>query len=74
MVQSHGTYNQYCIFDDDQNNWCLISTGDMMTVGWEVVQFTTPARSGTGSPIGNYSIAFKPYIKSAISLISAIVM
>jgi hypothetical protein len=74
MVQSHGTYNQYCVFDDDQNNWCLISTGSMMTVGWEVVQFTTPARSGTGTNIGDFTIAFKPYLKSAIALGSKIVM
>jgi hypothetical protein len=62
------------VFDDDQNNWCLISTGAMMTVGWEVVQFTTPARSGTGTDIGSFTIAFKPYIKSAIALVSKIVM
>ena len=43
----------------------------MMTVGWEVVQYTTPARNGS---IGTYSIALKPYIKSAISLISKIVL
>jgi len=46
----------------------------MLTIGWEVVQYTTPARSGTGTNIGTYSIAFKPYIKSAISLVSEIVM
>lgn len=60
MVQAHGTYNQYCVFDDDQNNWCLISTGDMLTVGWKVVQYTTPANNGVTT--GNYSIAFRPYI------------
>tara|TARA_B110000285_G_C14983757_1_gene542745 strand:+ start:296 stop:538 length:243 start_codon:yes stop_codon:yes gene_type:complete len=74
MVQSHGSYQQYCIFDDDQNNWCLISTGDMLKVGWEIVQTTTPARSGTGTTIGNYLIALKPYMKSAINLESKIVM
>jgi hypothetical protein len=47
----------------------------MMTVGWEVVQYTTAARSGTGSGgVGDFSIAFKPYVKSAISLVSKIVM
>jgi hypothetical protein len=46
----------------------------MLTIGWEVVQSTTPARSGTGTNVGFYLIAFKPYIKSAISLISQIVM
>jgi hypothetical protein len=46
----------------------------MLKIGWEVVQSTTPARSGTGTTVGNYIIAFKPYIKSAISLISRIVL
>lgn len=74
MVQSHGTYQQYCIFDDDQNNWCLASTGDMLKVGWKIDQTTVPARSGTGTTIGNYLIALKPYMSSAINLSSNIVM
>jgi hypothetical protein len=46
----------------------------MLTVGWEVVQYTTAARSGTGTDVGDYTIAFKPYLSSAISLVSKIVM
>ena len=44
----------------------------MLTVGWEVVQYTTAAKSGTD--VGDYAIAFKPYLSSAISLVSKIVM
>lgn len=44
-----------------------------MTVGWEVVQYTTKSGTGSGG-VGDFSIAFKPYVKSAISLVSKIVM
>ena len=71
LVQSHGTPNSFCVFDDDQNNWCLISNGDMMKVGWEITQSTVKV---TGSTDGTYSIAFKPYLKSAISLVSKLIM
>jgi len=46
----------------------------MLKVGWEIVQTTTPARSGTGTTIGNYLIALKPYMSSAINLESKIIM
>ena len=47
----------------------------MLTVGWEVVQYTIAAKSGgTGTDVGDYTIAIKPYLSSAISLVSKIVM
>ena len=71
MVQSHGKINSWCVFDDDQNSWCLLSTGDMLTVGWEVAQ---TAEKATSTSFGTYSISFKPYLTSAIELVSSLIM
>ena len=60
-----GSCTALCLFEDDNNSWCLEGTSPMMVMGWEWYQNVDTSY---------WNVQFQPYLESQLSLTSNFVV